>query len=239
MGVMRQRGFSLIELMIATTLLSLVMFAGYYSYSLYSGAWNKRVEYFWKYAKEDVVQVKLVELFQGMAPYLIKNERANEAFIAFSGTSQTMTFISQGGFFADGYVVAKLEVVAAQQSGETRLQYSEAKIGAQPLLHWEVEQLEFTEPYIIFDDLVSAKFSYYGWQDYASAFRKDGDELLVTDTSKYQHWFDNYLAKEKRLSPLKIRLQLQATQTSRESDIILPLYSAPELVVSSGSGANF
>lgn len=235
----KQAGFSLIELMIATTLLTLVMFAGYYSYSLYSSAWSKRVEYFWKHAEADVSQVKLVELIQGMHPYFIRKERTNEAFIAFSGTSQTLTFITQGGFFASGYVVAKLDIVTEQQTGHKRLQYREAQIGVQPLLEWRTEELAFSEPLTVVRDLDFAKFSYYGWQDYASAFRKDDDELLITDSSKYKKWFDSYLGDEKRLSPLKVKIQLQSAESQVESNIILPLYSTPELIISSAGGANY
>lgn len=51
-------GFTLIELMVATSLLMIVMFSGYYAYNLYSKKWQSRVHTFWD-KTEDAVALEI------------------------------------------------------------------------------------------------------------------------------------------------------------------------------------
>ena len=65
-------GFTLIELMLATSLLMMVLFSGYYAYSLYTQKWQKRVDTFWQ-GTNDAIGIETVnKLLVATIPYVLK-----------------------------------------------------------------------------------------------------------------------------------------------------------------------
>ncbi len=68
------RGFTLIELMLATSLLMMVMFSGYYAYSLYSQKWQKRVQVFWHGTEQAIALDSLHKVLSSALPYMVNGE---------------------------------------------------------------------------------------------------------------------------------------------------------------------
>ncbi|WP_010361431.1 prepilin-type N-terminal cleavage/methylation domain-containing protein [Pseudoalteromonas citrea] len=232
----KNKGFSLIELMIATTLLSLVMFSGYYSYSLYSSSWEKRVERFWSGAHSGMMTIRLVELLQGMQPYVIKKRSKQGSFIAFLGEPEQVVFVSNNAFHTTGLAVVRLKLLSSQRSGLQRLTYSEVPLAELSLSSKGLDDITWPQATVIFEQLELGTFSYYGWEDPAMAFKTSGlDSLNSRNDSEYR-WFERYDSRELRLSPLKISFQYRKENTLNDSVITLPLYSKPELIISNLKG---
>ena len=124
MVIKKQQGFSLIELMIATALLSMVMFSGYFAYSLYTDKWQKRTELFWQLNKNSLgLEAMSRVLEEAASVYIIKNQDENYA-VMFNGTQQSLTLVSHSPIFTSGSALVSFSLQTNKQ-GKSQLIYKE------------------------------------------------------------------------------------------------------------------
>lgn len=159
---MRQRGFTLLEMLLAFTLLAL-LFAGLFSaFHTFSRAWDAadaRMA-----ATEDL---RLVSDFLrrqlGQVMVLkIRGEKTDEPMYAFAGTARSLRYAAplqplqhQGGIF-----LIELSVQPGSQGQALVLRYAPYR----PELDWD-KALSGTEPVQVFDGLQSVAFAYFGREE--------------------------------------------------------------------------
>lgn len=103
------KGFTLIELMLATSLLMLIMFSGYYAYSLYTQKWQKRVQVFWQGTEQSIALNTLNRMLTSINSYVVKG-KGDKACVYFFGTDNTMRFVTDFPIYSKSTAIVELEV---------------------------------------------------------------------------------------------------------------------------------
>ncbi|XQF90942.1 prepilin-type N-terminal cleavage/methylation domain-containing protein [Pseudoalteromonas espejiana] len=88
-----QKGFTLIELMLAMTLLMLVLFAGYYGYGLFTDKWQKRTQFYWQQTQQTLAFDAISRVFESTFPYIVNSDN-NEPAQYFSGDQNRVIFVT-------------------------------------------------------------------------------------------------------------------------------------------------
>ncbi|MGJ8680089.1 PilW family protein [Paraglaciecola sp.] len=224
-----QRGFTLIELMIASMILIVVMLVGTYSYSLFSDKWDKQLGN----VEQAVNRVKdlslLNSLLDGVVPLALFNGQKGNGFY-FHGEQQTLTAVSLNGLFVqDAPVVFSLSM--QQINGKNVLLYQETSTTNSLLLKAD-DVVEFTHSKTLLPGLISAEFTYYGWPSWESKrtfnFTKDLAAFKLG-------WFDSYEGIITGLHPEKLSLALNFENGSLHLNSQYLLNS--ELLLSEPEGA--
>ncbi|WP_220782408.1 pilus assembly FimT family protein [Shewanella sairae] len=156
------KGFTLIEILIAMLLLSMVMFIGSLSFSTFSQQWQKDMGTF----TEEVANAKNLVLLQkainGIANYIVKDTDDDPAYF-FKGNDKYLVFITNKPVFSVGQQALVRLSVAVNQDGSQQLVYEESPFDRNPLLRIdELPQSRFMQV-LLTDEQI--RFNYYGWQD--------------------------------------------------------------------------
>lgn len=228
------KGFTLIELMLATSLLMIVLFSGYYAYSLYTQKWQKRVEMFWNGTQHAIAVDTLHKLLTGAVPYIIKNED-NKAQVYFVGNETELEFVTHSGVFSNSTSLINLSIVP---QGNTRLLvYKEKSLTHFTVLNskqlenkaqefWDVQSVLVS----LLDDM---SFSYYGWQSFNdAALFTNVDSGLEERNPPEQEWYKEHNANIMRVLPDNIRVQLSHNQKLTDVVVTLPAHSIYTLLAS-------
>jgi hypothetical protein len=216
----KPKGFTLIELMLSTSLLMMVMFSGYYAYSLYSQKWQKRVDVFWQGTNQGVGLDALNKLFISTASYVIKNSEGKEG-IYFSGDSTHLKFISNSPIFSSGS--ALIELVVQRIDNKDKLIYRENNLLKAPIYSLkDIESItEWQKEVVLFDNFNAISWSFYGWTSFVDALEQ---AELAENINKRElrkayslHDFGNI-----RVLPISIKLSLNNGSNQSLFSIDLP-----------------
>jgi prepilin-type N-terminal cleavage/methylation domain-containing protein len=197
-----QNGFTLIELMIASTILIMVMLLGTYAYSLFAQKWDKQLGNV-NQALRQVKELTLVNnLLDGIVPLALFNERQDPGFY-FIGNQQSLTAISLSGLVnQDEPVVFNLSL--QQQNGKNVLLYREAPTTTNLILSIE-QQINYQHELILLDGLKNLSFSYFGWPSFDV---KSENSFNPSNRDPSTRWSAEYNGQDSRLHPEKLRLSL-------------------------------
>src|SRR5690606_924400 len=109
-GLMRARGFTLIEVLLAMMLLSIVMYIGSLSFSIFSERWSKELGGFNQDVSETRKLLLLRQVFRGAANYLLRDASDDPVYL-FDGNSQRVKFVTNAPIFqTDNQALVSLEV---------------------------------------------------------------------------------------------------------------------------------
>jgi len=212
-----QNGFTLIELMIAITILSLLLFIGSFSYSLMSERWNKELGQFSQTAKEAKNLEILQRLLEGVQPYVVvdKNKKPSLFFI---GAKTSLLAISRSGIFETQYPVIFRLTTVNKGNGQVDLVYQSAST-RNVLLKGTDQNIEFSKKLILFENLEKIELSYYGW---SHLYEKSAEHKNVNN----RKWFERYSGIDNQLMPEKYLITL--TKNGEELSIPVQLEDKPE-----------
>lgn len=220
------KGFTLIELMLATSLLMMVMFSGYYAYSLYSQKWQKRVQTFWKNTEQAIALDTLNKLTTSALPYIV-NCKDDKACIYFKGDSNSVSFVTNAAIYSDGPALVQLTFTSADNDGNSQLIYREQSITNQLLLTLE-QPIQWQHETELLTNLTDFTFSYYGWTSYELAAKQiTSEELIVEDT---RVWYQNHLANESRLLPERVGVAFSSKKGATNFQMALTPHSIYRLL---------
>ncbi len=216
----KSSGFTLIELMLATSLLMMVMFSGYYAYSLYSQKWQKRVDVFWKGTQQGIGLDALNKLFLSTSKYVIKNKENKES-IYFLADARHIRFISNSPIFSVDSALVELEI---QQTGDKQsLIYRENNLLNQPI--YTLEALEnitiWQKESVLFDDFDDIDWSFYGWTSFVDALEQSN---LAENTVKKElrKSYKRHDLDKIRVLPISVKIQLNKNNLQSLFNIDLP-----------------
>lgn len=215
--MVKAKGFTLIELMIATALLSLVMFSGYYAYSLYSASWQKQTDKYWRLTNLGLKLSALDRMLQGTSPYIIKDIN-NSWSIFFNGDENFIQFITASPLFSASPALVELQVTE-QTNGLKSLMYKESPLIKSPLINQgDVRQWQYQK--IILKQIENIKFEYFGWENFAQAqfFFIESESV----TQKQQRWYKKHQLEQRRLLPNQVRLHIKL-KDQPANQLVFPL----------------
>lgn len=194
-----QKGFTLIELMIAISILSLLLFTGAYSYSLMSERWGKELGQFSNSAKTTKNLALIQGLLTGVTPFVVVDKKRKPSFF-FIGANDSLLAVSNIGLFSNNYPEIFRLTTLKKENGLVDLIY-QSESTERVLLTGTEQSIEFNKKIILFSDLNSVEFSYFGWKN---IFIKN----YRTETGAQKKWFNNFSGIDKQLMPSLITLEL-------------------------------
>lgn len=193
------KGFTLIELMIAITILSLLLFTGSFSYSLMSERWNKELGQFSQSAKQAKNLELLQRLLEGVQPYVVVDKNKKPSFF-FIGDNNSLLGVSRSGLFETEYPVIFRLTANVKESGTVDLVYQSAST-KNILLIGTDQSIEFTKQVVLFTGLDKVEFSYYGW---SHLYEKSAE----IKNSNNQRWYERFSGIDNQLMPEKYSVTL-------------------------------
>lgn len=214
----KAKGFSLVELMIATTLLSVVMFTGYYSYSLYTQSWKKRVNYYWSENRDGIALESLVTAIEASIPYLVNN-KSIKANILFEGNAEEVVFVSANPIFSRGSAVVRLYLNDSEFGKQ--LIYSEFNLDNKPIIEYPLSEFDWKEV-VLFNQVEEFRLAYLGYTNYQKALDAYAAEELSGSQSMTMEWQSVYSVERHRIMPEKVNFYINIAEKGA-SDITIDL----------------
>lgn len=203
------KGFTLIELMLATSLLMMVLFSGYYAYSLYTQKWQKRVDTFWQGTQAAIGIDALNRLLMATVPYVVKGSN-NKLNVYFVGERQSIQFVSNYSLFSDDASIVRVEFLPEQQ----QIIYREKSLSHFALI--DMKQLDASEmdndfwerSAVLADGIDNAEFSYNGWLSFDEAMQEMnlGENLSRSNVSP--QWYSIHEVEKQRILPKYVNFTL-------------------------------
>jgi prepilin-type N-terminal cleavage/methylation domain-containing protein len=222
-----QKGFTLIELMIATSLLMMVMFSGYYAYSLYSQKWQKRVQVFWHNTEQATALDSLHKVIHSALPYIV-NGKDDKAVIYFKGTNTQVSFISSSAIFSAEPALVKFSIEASANNSHYNLIYQEQSIKHNLVLDIE-HQAQWQHEIILLTNIAEFNFSYFGWQSFGDVINELNSEAFVKEDTRT--WYQNHESNISRLLPEKIQISFNSEKGGSDFQIGLSQHSVHSVLI--------
>lgn len=192
------KGFTLIELMISVSILSLLLFLGSYSYQLLSNRWQKDLGDFSQTMQVTKNLTLATQVLDGLFPFVV-NEQSSENVapaVLFVGKKHTLFSATRAGLFDDEYPEVFRISVIEKENGKYRVDY-QSRSTRNLLLLTTQQEFEFQHHITLFDDLDDVQFEYYGWNGFVE--RSDAPE-----TGENATWRSEYSGIDNQLMPEKV-----------------------------------
>lgn len=211
------RGFTLIELMISITILSLLLFTGSYSYSLMSERWSQELGQFASSAHTAKNLENFQRLLEGVHSFVVVDDNKKPSFF-FIGSPDSLLAVSRNGLFSHGFPEIFRLTTRKKANDLVDLVYQSTST-EQLLLTGTQQEINFTHELTLFMDLDQVQFQYFGWQSLPYK-RNDADLAIV------QQWYSDYSGIDKQLMPQQIEVVL--TKENKKLSFPIHLEQKPE-----------
>lgn len=207
--VKQNKGFTLIELMIASSLLMLVMYSGYFGYSLYTSSWQKRTDLFWQQTQKGLAFNSLARMLESISPYVIESDN-NQPAIYFHAQRDFAMFVTESPIFSDTKSVVMLSFETI--NGVLALTYREKNLANQLLLK-QSDTMDWQHRVILLDNLKSGQFKYFGFDllSKAAGYYDDplADATNLENTKVSPEWYESHKLEVVRTLPLKLAVIIE------------------------------
>jgi len=194
------KGFSLLEMLVAITVLSIVIGISTYAYSLFIRQWDGHLGRF----DEAQAQYQRLEwlsaALEDTLPYIVRDDQGQLGFY-FLGRDEGLTLVTMSPIFNVGEP-ALIRVFREPDEDDTwRLVYEEAPFAGTLLVRAD-QRMDFRHRLVIARGLPRPVFRYFGWASL-------GSRLTIEDASpERRSWFAEYDGLRRGFHPERIELRL-------------------------------
>lgn len=172
----QQRGFTLVELLIATSIMLMMLGMAMFGYQLYDKQWRKE--------KDNVSlayeQLKTFDLFNsalhGIIPYLVNQK--DKAGFYFLGKKDGFTAITGSPIVNVGYPAVIRIFTETDTKGQYRLVYEEASL-KDTWLVGPAQRLKFSERIVVLQDIKDIEFQYFAVPDVNTPVEMDENDQVI------------------------------------------------------------
>jgi len=218
------RGFSLLEMLVAVVVLSMVIGISTYAYSLFIRQWDGHLGRF-DGAQAQYQRLEwLATALQDTLPYVVRDDKGELGFY-FLGRDEGLTSVTMSPIFGVGEPALIRVFREVEDSGTWRLVYEEAPFAGGVLAEAD-QRMEFRHRLVIARGLPRPEFRYFGWADLQS--RVNIEDSLSTGRA----WFDEYDGLRRQFHPEKIELGLgndaAVFEVPVRADALVTTYAEPE-----------
>lgn len=204
MSVRRNRGFTLVELLISITILSLVIGLASYAFSLFSRHWEAPRREF-QLSVADLQRLDLVvHALSDAIPWAVKTDR-NGIGLYFLGREEGLTLVSASPVFATGAPAVIRVFREPLGNGRWRLVYEEASL-ASVSLRRASQELPFNRRMTVLSNLQAMRFSYFGWPSIDA-------RAVAMDTGAQAEWSSSFDGLVRLQQPMRLRLDFGSFET--------------------------
>ncbi len=216
------KGFSLLEMLVAMTVLSMVIGISTYAYSMFIRQWDGRLGRFDEAQAQYQRLEWLAAALEDTLPYVVRDAEGALGFY-FLGRDEGLTLVTMSPIFGVGEPALIRVFREADEGDAWRLVYEEAPFAGTLLAHAD-QRMEFRHRLVIARGLPRPVFRYFGWSDLRSR--------VTVDLSAERSWFDEYDGLVRHYHPEKIELRLGSDaavfQFPVRADALVAAYSGPE-----------
>lgn len=185
-------GFTLIELMIAISILSMLMFTGAYSYSLMSERWNKELGQY----NQTLKLTKNTELFQrlleGIQPFVIIDSERKPSFF-FIGHHDSLMSVSRRGLNSKPFLEVFRLTAIETDPGKFDLIYQSTST-ENLMLNKLDQEIIFTKSIKLYENVDKVSFEYFGWKSII-------DKSNSAESGAQKQWYQQYSGINSKLLP--------------------------------------
>jgi prepilin-type N-terminal cleavage/methylation domain-containing protein len=201
------KGFSLIELLVAMSIMSMTLLISSMGYSFFMERWQKNLGQFDKSAQLAKKLVLTQQALQSVFPYILRDDNGEPA-IYFEGQEDGFITVTQRPFFSSGKPSMIRLSIVQNTDFSFGLVYEEAQMTV-PLTKI-VQQHVFNRKVRLIDHLTDIKFSYLGHED------------INSRTNKGQlKWWQSFNGLNRQILPQAIRLTMKIEDKEEEIDFLL------------------
>jgi general secretion pathway protein J len=203
-------GFTLLELIVTFTILSLVVVMILGALRLGSASWERGEERVEKVQKKRIVFELLSQQMKSSFPYRIKSQKAEADFLAFLGERTSLRFVSAFSIRArkqEGLVFVIYKVEEERASGKILKVYEKRVLNKNFLEETPDEEQFFT----LTDGLSDLSFEYFD-EGPAEGRGKDASG----------EWVESWDTKEKKALPSQVKITVTWKEKKAELEIPLP-----------------
>ena len=213
------KGFSLLEMLVAMTVLSMVIGISTYAYSMFIRQWDGHLGRFDEAQAQYQRLEWLAAALEDTLPYVVRDDEGELGFY-FLGRDEGLTLVTMSPIFGVGEP-ALIRLFREPDDGDAwRLVYEEAPF-AGTVLAYADQRMEFRHRLVIARGLPLPVFRYFGWADLRS-------RVTVAERS----WFDEYDGLVRHFHPEKIELRLgrdaAVFEFPERVDSLVATHSEPE-----------
>lgn len=195
-----ERGFSLLEMLVAIVVLSIVIGTATFAYSMFIRQWDGQVGRFDEAQAEYQRLEWLATALEDTLPYLVRDDE-NQLGFYFLGRDEGLTLVTMSPIFAVGEPALIRVFRELDEDDKWRLIYEEAPF-AGTLLARADQRLDFRHRLVIARGLPRPEFRYFGWANL-------GSRLTIEESfAEQRSWFEEYDGLVRRYHPEKIRLKM-------------------------------
>jgi len=208
-GVFAPRGFTLIEVMVAFTVLGFILIIIFGVFRLGLSAWEKGESIKEEYQKVRIISQLISRQIKSIVPYKIKTQKAEGDYLAFEGKAHSLKFVSALPLKArqpEGFVYAVYEFKEGGREGGRFVLYEERALNRDFMEENPKEELGVS----LLEEISDLRFEYYQEED--------------PEKEQASGWLTEWNAKEKRELPIALRMTLiykKGNGEKEESPIIL------------------
>lgn len=199
-------GFTLLELIVTFTILSIVLVMVLGALRLGTSAWERGGDKAEQYQKRRMVLSLLSQQLKSAYPYKIKAEKAESDYLAFDGKGDSLRFVSTLSLKArrpEGLVYVVYQVEEGRSS-EKILKVYEARVLNKDFMEETPAEDLFVS---LLEDLADIKFEY---------FKEPKDE------EEEGEWVESWDAKEQKQLPSQVRVA--AKWKDKEEELVVPSF---------------
>ncbi|MCH8135816.1 MAG: prepilin-type N-terminal cleavage/methylation domain-containing protein [Gammaproteobacteria bacterium] len=218
------KGFSLLEMLVAITVLSMVIGISTYAYSLFMRQWDGHLGRFDEAQAQYQRLDWLASALEDTLPYIVRDDNGVLGFY-FLGREEGLTAVTMSPIFDVGEPALIRVFREADDSGAWRLVYEEAPFAGNLLARAD-QRMDFRHRLIIARNVPHLKFRYFGWADLQTRM-SFGEALNVR-----RSWFDEFDGLQRQFHPEKIELNLGGDAAVFDipvrADALIQAYAEPE-----------
>lgn len=220
---MTQRGFSLVEILVAMTILSFMTLLASQAFSFFAQRWDGKIGDFDQIFEDVKVQSLLSRTLEQIVPYVVLNQD-DKPRLYFEGNPSGFVAIAQRGI-THPEAPAVIRVSAVQNDNFTYdLVFEEWPMAGQTLIR-SGKALPFNPPIIIQSDVNDVVFEYFGQQ-------RNLDETTNDDLPQTVAWSNEYNSFVTMRHPRKIKITVlkDASSSVTHIDLIQPTGAITSLI---------
>ncbi len=198
--------FTLIELLIAVSILSALLFTGTYSYQILFERWDKQLGSFESTANTAKSFNLIMTVLKGVQPFIVMDEQHNvkKPTFFFIGNTTRILSISSSGLFSAKYPEVFRLATEEKENGLFDLVY-QSKSSQNVLLLTAQQEIKFEHQIVLLKDISDIKFRYLGWD----GFMQKSNAL---ESGLNPSWRPNFSGIDNQLLPIKMEVTIRQNE---------------------------
>ncbi len=190
-------GFTLVELLISMTILSMIMLLGSWSFSLFTSNWEGRLGHFSKNVSQTKDYILMNDIISSIIPYVYRVSNTPRYY--FKSTPTELYAVTQSAIFHPKSVVAFKFTVEQFDDGSKYLLYQEAALG----VITQGLEIAYTHEKILIAKADDIQFKVFGWK---SIQQKIDSEDPMSNSGARPLWRSSYDSEKSNYMPLSVAI---------------------------------